>query len=87
MRFEDVSFSREYRFSVGRDQVGQTYYLSIPVKNMMVDYEEYYRISEEEFQKFAIDIEAGKRFADECRDRLHDDRLILKPGRDRGFPT
>ena len=87
MRFQDASFSREGRYSLGKDVVENSFYLSIPVKNMMVDYEEYYRLKIEEYHQFAAQSELASKFADECRKRLHDNRLILKPGRDRGFPT
>lgn len=85
-RFTDEFVSREGRYSLGRDGQDGVYYLSIPVANSMVDYEEYYRLSEAEMIRLRGDQDAAKQFADQCHHRLHDDRLILVPGKDRGVP-
>ena len=85
-RFQDIHVYREELFSLGKDQTTGGYYLSIPVSNRMVDYEEYYRISDEQFQAFQADGAAARVFAEQCRKRRHDDLLILKPGSDRGKP-
>ena len=85
-RFQDIYFSRQALFSVGRDETTGNYYLSIPVSNRMVDYEEYYLLSNEQFTRFEADRAEAEKFADECRKRRHDDLLILKPGSDRGEP-
>jgi hypothetical protein len=86
MRFQDEQVSRDGRFSIGTDTRAGDPYLSIPVKNTLIDYEEYYRLTPEEHRRFAADTAAATAFADECRARLHDDRLILQPGSDRGEP-
>lgn len=52
----------------------------------MVVYEEYYRIDAVEYERFKSNSAAARAFADACRRREHDDRLILKPGSDRGTP-
>ncbi len=85
-RFQDIHVYREALFSIGKDETTGSYYLSIPVSNRMVDYEEYYQISDQQFQAFEADRAAAQVFADQCRKRRHDDRLILKPGSDRGEP-
>ena len=86
MRFRDDRVSREGRFAIGVDNRTGDPYLSIPVGNGLVDYEEYYRLTPDEHHCFVTDIAAVTAFAGECRQRLRDDRLILPPGRDRGEP-
>ena len=85
-RFEDTKVDREGRLSLGTDRETGDSYLSIPVANRMVDYEEYYRLSRAEYDRFLEDPAAARAFADEARARRHDDRLILMPGSDRGTP-
>ncbi|TRW17553.1 hypothetical protein [Glacieibacterium frigidum] len=85
-RFMDTKVDREGRWSLGADAETAAPFLSIPVANRMVDYEEYYRLSEDEARRFEADGLAARTFADECRARQHDDRLILAPGSDRGEP-
>ena len=53
---------------------------------MLVDYDEYYRLTQDEHRSFVVDIAKATAFAEECRQRWRDDRLILPPGRDRGEP-
>ena len=86
MRFEDKSVDQSGRLSLGVDRNTGDYYLSIPVSNRLVDYEEYYRLSENEFQSLQKDDEAARAFAEQCRARAFDNRLILQPGTDRGTP-
>jgi hypothetical protein len=83
-RFEDVVIDKSARFSIGIDNQRRGFFLSIPVSGRLVDYEEYYRISRREFDKFRSDLALGASFADRCRQRLMDRRLLIKPGADRG---
>lgn len=83
-RFADTSVSREGRYSLGRDRESGDPYLSIPVANRAVTYEEYYRLTPEQHERFTDDPPAARAFADECRQRRHDALLILAPGSDRG---
>ena len=83
-RFVDSHVSREGRFSLGIDQAASDHYLSIPVANRMVTYEEYYRLAKGQYNLFVEDSSSAMHFADECRRREHDDQLILPPGNDRG---
>lgn len=84
MRFQDIAFLREENFSVGFDEGARLYYISIPVSNGLVDYEEYYRIPEE-WAKHALDhLEQLRPFAEKCRLQEEDSNLILKPGSNRG---
>ena len=87
MKFTDVYFSREHRYSIGIESESERHYVSIPVSNGLVDYEEYYEISAEQSDVFLADRIAAIEFVEACRQRQHDDLLILKPGTNRGTPV
>ncbi len=87
MRFSDVFVSREDRYSIGAELDSGRLYVSIPVSNGVVDYEEYYAISAEQSDVFLADRTAAIEFVEACRQRQHDDLLILKPGTNRGTPV
>ncbi len=86
MKFSDVFVSREDRYSIGAELDSGGHYVSIPVSNGVVDYEEYYAISAEQSEEFLADSCAAVEFAEACRLHQHDDLLILKPGTNRGTP-
>ena len=86
VKFKDILINRENRFSIGIEEESGSYYLSIPVSNQMVDYEEYYKINEEQFDSFKADMDSALEFVHQCREREKDDLLILKPGKNRGVP-
>jgi hypothetical protein len=83
-RFEDEVYSPAHRCGLGFDRVAGGHYLSIPVSNRLTDYEEYYRLTPAEYARFRGDPDAASAFADLCRRRKADERLILPPGTDRG---
>jgi len=87
LNFIDVYVNRLDRFSVGLEQASGKYYVAIPVRNDFVDYEEYYEISAEQFDAFRHDAAAALAFVAACRNRSEDARLMVKPGRLRGWPT
>ncbi len=84
MKLKDLFVNKDNRFSLGVVEDSARYYLSIPVSNSFVDYEEYYEISQADFNLFQSNTEQAAFFADECRSRMHDNVLIIKPGSDRG---
>ncbi|WP_299575261.1 hypothetical protein [uncultured Williamsia sp.] len=84
--FEDEFFSKADLYSLGRDTDSGNLYLSIPVGSNMMDYEEYYRIGDDQYARFLQEPRAARDFADACRRREHDDLLILQPGWNRGTP-
>jgi hypothetical protein len=47
MQFDDIFIFKSERFAVGQEQDSGKYYLSIPVSNGLVEYEEYYEITQE----------------------------------------
>lgn len=87
MKFNDTFINRTERFTLGIEITTGTPYLSIPVSNRLVDYEEYYEISSESYELLLNDPSAASDFAERCRSRQEDQRLILKPGSDRGVTS
>lgn len=87
MSFADHYFSREHRFSLGQETTRGTFFLSLPVSNGIVDYEEYYALSRDEFEQFLASSERALPLIERCRQRLADDRLIQQPGANRGTPV
>ena len=85
-RFVDIYVSTDSLFSLGRDTASGAPYVAIPVSNRLADYEEYYRLSEIEFDTFLGSLDAALDLVESCRNRERDDRLILHPGSDRGVP-
>lgn len=86
MKFEDLFISPLERFSIGIEENSGEYYISIPVRNSMAEYSEYYRIPAELYEEYKTDLSKLIVIVNECRNRLRDEDLILKPGRDRGEP-
>lgn len=84
MKFTDLKVSSEHRFSIGIEEESSKYFLSIPVSNEYVDYEEYYEISQKMFEDYNADMSKALEFVNQCRNRKHDGLLIQKPGRSRG---
>jgi hypothetical protein len=84
MKFQDIYVSKEQRFSIGVETQSGQHYLSIPVSNSQVDYEEYYQLTPEMFQTFSADPNAALAFVEQCRLRERDELLLMKPGRERG---
>jgi hypothetical protein len=87
MKFEDTYFSREDRYSIGIESTSGRYYVSIPVSNGIVDYEEYYGLTQEQYHTFLLNREAAIQFVEACRRREHDDLLLQRPGGNRGIPV
>jgi hypothetical protein len=87
LKFNDLFLSKEKYFSVGIEEESGGYYVSIPVSNQKVDYEEYYRIEKTLFDKYKSDLSQLEFVAEECRKRIRDDDLMIKPGSDRGHPV
>jgi hypothetical protein len=73
-------------YCLGSDVDSGTLYLSIPVGNSMADYDEYYKITQHQFDQFKTHIEIASEFSNQCKNRKMDHLLILLPGRDRGTP-
>lgn len=87
MSYDDHFFSREDRYSIGVETSSGKRYVSIPVSNGPLDYEEYYEITNEQYSDFLADRVAALQFVEACRRREHDELLIEKPGWNRGVPV
>jgi hypothetical protein len=87
MKFNDVFFSKSERFSVGTEEESGKLYVSIPVSNRMVDYEEYFEIDKSTFDTYIKDPASALSFVERCRNREVDHLLIIQPGIDRGVAT
>ncbi len=86
MKFRDIFFNKENRFSVGIEEESGKYYLAIPVTTGIFDYEEFYEINEEDVDKFNSDINHLIKIAQKFRDRKNDSKLILGPRNPRAVP-
>lgn len=75
------------RYSLDRNSNTGEAIFSIPVSTGPVDYEEWYRISEDELRLFLGHPELAEAFAKCCGRHEFDARLILKPGTNRGHYT
>ena len=84
MNKKDTLVNATERFSLGIDEVSKQYYFSIPVSNRLVDYEEYYELTEQEYRTLMTDSALATLFAADCRAHRLDARLMTKPGADRG---
>jgi len=82
--FVDRLVSREHRFSIGVVKETGQHYISIPVSNQRVDYEEYYEIDEAMAARFLAGPDDALPFVERCRRREEDARLIYQPSADRG---
>jgi hypothetical protein len=87
MKFDDTFFSREGRYSIGVESISGRYYASIPVSNGIVDYEEYYELTRDQYDEFLHSSAAAIEFIKPCRRREHDDLLLQRPGKNRGTPV
>lgn len=86
MKFTDTHVFRDERFAVGIEESTGKYYISIPVANPYVDYEEYYEIDYAQYHACPGNIDELKRIVERCRARENDAQLIVLPGRLRGSP-
>jgi len=84
VQFRDLFVYREDFYSIGVEMGSGKFYLSIPVSNRLVDYEEYYEIDLELLDAFLDDPAKARAFADRARNREEDARLLVPPPPQRG---
>ena len=87
MKFKDVAVNRDERYALGIEEESGKYYVSIPVSNGMIEYEEYYEIDQAMFDQFKADLDSALPFVERVRNRLEDPRLMYQPSTKRGTPT
>jgi len=86
MKFKDTKFTRTGRYAIGIEEESGKYFISFPVRNYLVEAEEYYEISASEYDLFFNDLDKAKELVDRCRKRQEDKRLIMQPFTVRGYP-
>lgn len=86
MKFNDLHVVPQHRYALGVTDDGR-HYLSIPVRNPYVEYEEYYALGRADFEQMVADPVLALAFAEACRRREQDALLIQAPGRLRGSPV
>jgi hypothetical protein len=84
MKFNDTYVNRTEFFSLGIEETSGRFYVSFPVSNGFTDYEEYYAIDQQMFERFQNDVDAAVKFVNRCRRRELDKLLMQQPGRYRG---
>ncbi|MEX6664272.1 hypothetical protein [Pseudomonas sp. W2-17] len=84
MTFSDTYVNREEMFSLGVEETSGRFYVSFPVSSGLADYEEYYAIDQEMFERFQHDLASALKFVNRCRRREMDELLMQKPGWNRG---
>ena len=84
MKFKDLHVNKEYRFSLGQELESGRFYLSIPVSNKMVDYEEYYEVHKTIISEYPSNIEEVINIKNQCINHENDNALLIQPGSDRG---
>ena len=81
-----VYVDRVMRFSLDADEDSGRTFLSIPVRNQMVEYDEWYEIDMETFERFVADPTQAHAMVDQAKARQIDHLLLFPPGTDRGSP-
>jgi hypothetical protein len=87
MIFNDTKINIDERFTIGIEEVSCKPYVSIPVSNRMVDYDEYYQIDRATYDLYLTNSNAALEFVKRCRNRELDELLFFKLGPDRGVAT
>lgn len=83
---DETYFSKDNRYELGRDRKTDGYYAAILVTSGVVDYYEYYGVSQAQYDEFMADEATATVFIEACRRRERDDLLLQKPGWNRGVP-
>ena len=78
-------FSRELRYALGVDEISGRHFVSFPVSNPYADYEEYYEVDDDTYARYLANPALALPFVQECRKREHDNLLMVRPGRLRGW--
>ncbi|MGA3681594.1 hypothetical protein [Pseudomonas graminis] len=85
MTFSDTYVNREERFSLGIEETSGQCFVSFPVFNGLIEYEEYYAIDQQMLERFHHNLDSALEFVNRCRRREMDELLMQKPGSKRGF--
>ena len=78
--------NREKRFTLKVDENSHRCFLGLPVRNSMTEYDEYYEIDKETFERFKADPALALPMLEQAKARQIDHLLLYKPGSERGVP-
>jgi predicted N-acyltransferase len=81
---KSVFADRVKRFSLDVDEETGRMFVSIPVRNTMTEYDEWYEIDKETFERYKGDPTLAHDFVAQAKRRELDHLLLFKPGTDRG---
>jgi hypothetical protein len=84
VNIKSVFVDRVKRFSLDVDEESGRTFVSIPVRNTMVEYTEWYEVDQETFERYKGDPTLAHDFVAKAKRRELDQLLLLKPGTDRG---
>ena len=89
MEFKKLFVDNELNFfEIGLEKNSNCYYLAFMVSNHLIDYYEYYVISNAEYESFIQDEFSIIPILERCRKRKEDERMIFyPPAKNRGFPV
>lgn len=86
MKLEAKFVSQEHRFSLDVDAESGRAFVSIPVRNRLVEYCEWYEVDQETFRGYLDEPMTALEFVEKARRREIDHLLLYPPGSDRGEP-
>lgn len=84
MKMKCVFVDRVKRFALEIDEQTGRMFVSIPVRNKQVEYDEWYEVDKETFDRYTADPTLADEFVARAKRRELDHLLLLKPGTDRG---
>ena len=84
MKWNVVHVDTVRRFSLDIEEESGRTFVSIPVRNQMVEYDEWYEVDAETFARYRADPTLAYDFVERCKRRELDHLLLLPPGSDRG---
>lgn len=86
-RYRTVAVNRQQRYALEIDDRTGRCYVSFPVSNRLVDYEEAYEVDRATFDRYRADLDSALEFVTRCRNHEMDHLLREQPGSDRGTPS
>ena len=86
MKMKTIYVDQVKRFALDVDEETDRNFVSIPVRNSMVEYCEWYEVDAETFARFASEPSLAHDFVAQAKRRELDHLLLLQPGTDRGVP-
>lgn len=85
VRIKPVLVDTVNRFSLDIDEESGRTFVSIPVRNSMAEYDEWYEVDAETFEKFRGNMALALELVGKAKRREVDHLLLFHPGADRGI--